>query len=71
MHTRELPKEDFRREVERELTGREDGSLELIYFKEYKSQTAVIEQAIETVALMLGTDKSRGCCLEMICADSD
>jgi hypothetical protein len=29
----------------------------------------VIEQALETAALMLGTDKSRGYCLEMICAD--
>ncbi len=28
-----------------------------------------MEQAIETAALMLGTDKSRGYCLEMICAD--
>jgi len=27
------------------------------------------EQAIETAALMLGTDKSRGYCLEMICSD--
>jgi len=34
-----------------------------------KSQIPVIEQAIETAALMLGTDKSRGYCLEMICAD--
>jgi hypothetical protein len=29
----------------------------------------VVEQALETTALMLGTDKSRGYCLEMICAD--
>jgi len=29
----------------------------------------VIEQALETAALMLGTDKSRGYCLEMIAAD--
>ena len=29
----------------------------------------VIEKAIETAALMLGTDRSRGYCLEMICAD--
>jgi hypothetical protein len=28
-----------------------------------------VEQAIETAAQMLGTDKSRGYCLEMICAD--
>jgi hypothetical protein len=34
-----------------------------------KSQMPVIEQAIETAAQMLGTDKSRGYCLEMICAD--
>jgi hypothetical protein len=29
----------------------------------------VIKQALETAALMLGTDKSRGYSLEMICAD--
>ncbi len=28
-----------------------------------------VEQAIRTAALMLETDKSRGYCLEMICAD--
>jgi hypothetical protein len=66
---RELPKEDFRREVEKELTGKETEPSELIYFKIYKSQIPVIEQAIETAALMLGSDKSRGYCLEMICAD--
>lgn len=35
----------------------------------YKSQLKVIEQALETAALMLGADRSRGYCLEMICAD--
>ena len=66
---RALPKEDFRREVGKELTGKETEPSELIYFKVYKSQIPVIEQAIETAALMLGSDKSRGYCLEMICAD--
>src|ERR1700680_2112261 len=66
---RSLPKEEFKREVERELTGKETQPWEIIYFKLYKSQIPVIEQAIETAALMLGTDKSRGYCLEMICAD--
>ncbi len=55
--------------MEKELTGKEEEPSELIYFKVYKSQTPVIEQAIETAARMLGTDKSRGYCLEMICAD--
>ena len=64
-----LPKEQFRREVERELTGKETEPWEIVYFKLYKSQIPVIEQALETAALMLGTDKSRGYCLEMICAD--
>ena len=66
---RELPKEEFRREVEKELTGRDTEPSEIVYFKLYRSQIPVVEQAIETAALMLGTDKSRGYCLEMICAD--
>jgi hypothetical protein len=66
---RELPKEQFRREVECVLTGQETEPHEIIYFKLYKSQIPVVEQAIETAALMLGSDNSRGYCLEMICAD--
>src|SRR5271165_6527614 len=66
---RQMPKEEFKREVERELTGKDSEPSELIYFKVYRSQIPVIEQAIETAALMLGSDKSRGYCLEMICAD--
>jgi hypothetical protein len=66
---REMPKEEFKREVEKELTGKETEASELVYFKLYKSQIPVLEQAIETAALMLGSDKSRGYCLEMICAD--
>ena len=66
---REMAKEQFKHEVEKELTGRDTEPVEIIYFKLYKSQIPVIEQAIETAALMLGTDRSRGYCLEMICAD--
>ena len=66
---REMTREDFRLEVEKELTGKEEEPSELIYFKVYKSQIPVIEQAIETAGLMLGSDKSRGYCLEMICTD--
>jgi len=66
---RELPKEKFKQEVEKELTGKETEPSELVYFKLYKSQIPIVEQAIETAALMLGSDKSRGYCLEMICAD--
>ena len=63
------PFPEFQREVEKELTGKDCEPWELIYFKVYKSQLPVIEQAIETAAMMLGSDRSRGYCLEMICAD--
>jgi hypothetical protein len=66
---REMPKEQFKQEVERELNAGETEPWEIIYFKLYQSQLPVVERAIETAALMLGTSKSRGYCLEMICAD--
>jgi hypothetical protein len=64
-----MPKEVFKREVERELTGEDTEPWEIVYFKLYKSQIAVIDRALETAALMLGSNRSRGYCLEMICAD--
>ncbi len=66
---RQMPKAEFHREVEKVLTGKDSEPSELIYFKVYKSQIPVIEQAVETAALLLGSDRSRGYCLEMICAD--
>ena len=66
---KEMPKEGFKSEVERHLTGKDTEPWEIIYFKLYKSQLPVVEKAVETAGLMLGTDKSRGYCLEMICAD--
>jgi hypothetical protein len=66
---KETPKEEFKWAVERHLTGKETEPWEIIYFKVYKSQLPVVEKALETAGLMLGTDKSRGYCLEMICAD--
>src|SRR6202011_5760693 len=55
--------------VDRYLTGKETEPWEIIYFKLYKSQLSVVERALEIAALMLGSDKSRGYSLEMICAD--
>ena len=64
-----LPKEEFKREVERHLTGQEREPWEMLYFKVYKSQLQVVERALETASLMLGPERCRGYCLEMICAD--
>ena len=46
------------------LEGLSEGSLLQIL-----QELPVIEKALEAAALMLGRDKSRGYCLEMICAD--
>ncbi len=35
---RQMPKEEFKQEVEKELTGRETEPWEIIYFKLYESQ---------------------------------
>jgi len=66
---KELPMDRFQREVERELTGEDTEPWEIVHFKLYESQIAVIDRALEMAALMLGSDRSRGYCLEMICAD--
>ena len=66
---RAMPKDQFKQEVQKELTGQETEPWEIIYFKLYKSQLPIIEQALETAALMLGTYKSSGYRLEMIWAD--
>src|SRR5450759_4493115 len=63
-----MPKQQFKDEVDMFLTGEAEVS-DLIYFKLYRSQLPVVEQALEYAAHMLGSDKSRGYCLEMICAD--
>jgi hypothetical protein len=55
---KETPKEGFKSKVERHLTGKETEPWETIYFKLYKSQLPVAEKAVETAALMLGSDKS-------------
>src|SRR5271169_7151321 len=52
---RELPKEEFKCEVEKHITGRPTEPWEIIYFKLFKTQLPVVEQALETAALMLGT----------------
>jgi|SRR5262249_12900755 len=55
---REMPKEDFSREAEKELTGERAVRTDLL--QSLQKPDPVIEQAIEAAALMLGSDKSRG-----------
>ena len=61
--------DQFKVEIEKALTGQETEPWEIVYFKLYESQIPVVDRAIETAALMLGSDRSRGYCLEITCAD--
>ena len=66
---RESSKEEFQQAVEKELTGKITEPWEIVYFKLYQSQIPIVDRALDAAALMLGSDRSRGYCLEMICAD--
>ena len=70
LHRAEAMKaEEFKREVSRQVKGRAVEARDIIYFSASKDQLRVIDQALERAAQILGTGKSRGDCLEMICAD--
>src|SRR2546429_8924602 len=66
---REMQTEDFKREVEKELSGKEEEPWEIIYFKLYKSQIPVIEQAIDTAAPTLCTEHLYAVCPRPIAAE--
>jgi hypothetical protein len=53
---RSLPKDQFKREVEKELTGRAIEAWEIIYFKLYKTQIPIVGQAIETADFLAGAN---------------
>jgi len=66
---RELPREEFKREVERHFTGKEPEPTQIISFRLTESQLEVVERALNTAMLMIGSEKSRSHALELICAD--
>lgn len=68
-NAKELSKDEFKLAVERHVSGRDVEPWELLYFKLGKSQVPIVEDALEKAGLMLGPHRSRGYCLEMICAD--
>ncbi len=66
---KEVTKQELKEEVYRYFTGQEYEPYEMVYFKLYESQLPVIERALYVASRMVGTEKSRGYCLELIAAD--
>ena len=62
-------KEELKQEVYKHLTGEEFEPYEMVYFKLYESQLPTVERALLVAARMVGTKRSRGYCLELVCAN--
>ena len=65
----ESSKEELKEEVHRYFTGEDLEPYEMVYFKLFESQLPIIERALYVAARMAGSERSRGYCLELICAD--
>ncbi len=66
---KEVTKQELKEEVYKYFTGEDYEPYEMVYFKLYESQLPVVERALYVASRMVGTEKSRGYCLELICAD--
>ncbi len=62
-------KQELKEEVYKYFTGQDYEPYEMVYFKLYESQLPTIERALYIASRMVGSEKSRGYCLELISAD--
>jgi hypothetical protein len=62
-------KQELKEEVYKYFTGQDFEPYEMVYFKLYESQLPTVERALYVASRMAGTEKSRGYCLELVCAD--
>ena len=66
---KECTKEELKEEVYKHFTGKDYEPYEMVYFKLFDSQLPIVERALYIASRMAGTERSRGYCLELICAD--
>lgn len=66
---RQSSKEELKQKVHQYFTGEDFEPYEMVYFKLFETQLPVVERALFVASRMVGTEKSRGYCLELVCAD--
>jgi hypothetical protein len=66
---KESTKQELKEEVHKYFTGEDYEPYEMVYFKLFESQLPVVERALYVASRMVGTERSRGYCLELVCAD--
>ena len=70
LHTaQQSTKQELKEAVHKYFTGEDYEPYEMVYFKLFESQLPVVERALYIATRMVGTEKSRGYCLELVCAD--
>jgi hypothetical protein len=70
LHTaKQSTKQELKEAVHKYFTGEDYEPYEMVYFKLFESQLPVVERALYVASRMVGTEKSRGYCLELVCAD--
>ncbi len=66
---KESSKEQLQQAVHRYFTGEDLEPYEMVYFKLFECQLPIIERALYVASRLAGTERSRGYCLELVCAD--
>jgi hypothetical protein len=66
---KESTKQQLKEEVYKYFTGQDYEPYEMVYFKLYESQLPIVKRALYVATRMVGSERSRGYCLELICAD--
>ena len=66
---KESTKQQLKEEVYKYFSGQDYEPYEMVYFKLYESQLPIVERALYVATRMVGSERSRGYCLELICAD--
>jgi hypothetical protein len=66
---KECTKQQLKEAVYKYFTGEDYEPYEMVYFKLFESQLPIVERALYVASRMVGSERSRGYCLELICAD--
>jgi len=66
---KESTKQPLKEAVHKHFPGEDYEPYEMVYFKLFESQLPVVERALYVASRMEGTERSRGYCLELACAD--
>jgi hypothetical protein len=66
---KESTKRELQEAVHKYFTREDYEPYEMVYFKLFESQLPVVERALYVASRLVGTERSRGYCLELVCAD--